>query len=328
MGVILTHTDFDGVVSASLLSLATNIDFIRFISNKQIWYENLTGEEVISDLPCPWKCQLWFDHHESNISEMKERGIDINQIPGKFQIADSCAKIIYDYYKNNIAFPPHFEQVVNETNKIDAMKYSSVEEWLQENPVKILSSTTQLLSDEDYRKFLHYLLETTKSLKKNTPEQLIETETVKRRYSKFKNFKEESITLIKKVYYFHKDDFNKSIAILDLSEFKTAPRLDKNFIYIVEPHIDAVLLINSIFKNNVKTNDLKFSIGINFTKAASLQHTNVAKIFEDLDIGGGHSKTAGGLLSGENKQDKLDQKEYIITEIIKRWNQQKQIQTI
>ncbi len=323
MGVILSHTDFDGVVSASLLSIATNIDFIRFISNKQIWLENLTGQEVISDLPCPWKCKLWFDHHESNLTEMKERGIDIKQIPGKFQIADSCAKIIYDYYKNNVNFPSYFDHLVQETNKIDAMKYTSMNDWLEENPVKILSSTVQLLNDDDYRKFIHYLLEIAKLLKKKSPEELIEHEPIKRRYTKFKNFKEESINLIKKIYYFHKNDIHKSIAILDLSEFKTAPRLDKNFIYIVEPNTDAVLLINSIFKNNTKTNDLKFSIGINFIKSHELLNINVAKIFEELDIGGGHSNTAGGLISTETKQDNLDQKEFIITEIIKKWDQQK-----
>jgi len=58
MKIILTHSDFDGVVSGALLSIATKINSIKFVSNNKIWYEKITGEEVIADLPCPWQCRL------------------------------------------------------------------------------------------------------------------------------------------------------------------------------------------------------------------------------------------------------------------------------
>ena len=325
MKAIFTHTDFDGVVSATLLSIATNINFIKFLSNKQIWLENFSGEEIISDLPCPWKCKLWFDHHASNLNEMKERGINIDEIPGKFQTSDSCSEIIYQYYKPNVNFPDYFESVVQETNIIDSMKYNSVTEWLTETPIKILSNTTQLLNSDDYRKFLSYLLDLSRTLKNYSPAEMVELKFIKTRYDKFKEYTDYSAEQIKKTYYFHNNDKNKSIAILDLSEFKVAPRFDKNLIYMFEPNTDGVLLINSIFKNNNKTNNLKFSIGINFTKAKDLEKINVADIFEQLEIGGGHPKAAGGLINTESKEEKLKQKEYLINEIINRWYQQKSL---
>ncbi len=322
MKIILTHTDFDGVVSGTLLSIATKTNFIKFVSNQKIWRENLIGDEIIADLPCPWKCQLWFDHHASNINEMKLRGIDAEKIPGKFQLTDSCAQIIYDYFSPDNQFPPHFDDLVKQTSIIDSMKYHSIEEWLKETPVKILSNITQLFGNEQYKDFLHFLIKLSKALIKKPPEELVQSDFITQRYSQFKEYRNQSKELIKNCYCFHKNDKKKSIAILDISEFKTPQRIDKNLIYIFEPEVDAVLLINSAFKNNVKTNDLKFSFGINFTKADQLTHINLSTIFEELDIGGGHPKAAGGSLENDSKEEKLKNKELIIQEIIKKWEQQ------
>ncbi|MDD5065460.1 MAG: hypothetical protein PHF84_00290 [bacterium] len=328
MNIILTHTDFDGVISSALLSLATGIDFIKFLSNNQIWYENLTGQEVISDLPCPWKCSLWFDHHESNLKEMKERGVDTALIPGKFEIADSCARIIYEHFRESVPFPHYFEDVIRETDKIDSMKYDSLEEWLRETPVKCLSNTVQLFPDDDYRKFLHYLLDLAKLIKRHEPQKILEMENVKKRCNKFRTYKEESTKLIRDNYYFHTTDSEKKMAVLDLSEFKTPARIDKNFVYIIEPEAECVLFINAIFKNNVKTNDLKFSMGINFTRSRFLPAMNIAKIFEELELGGGHSKTAGGILHAATKLEKLEKKENILKQIVEKWYNQKKAQPV
>lgn len=321
--MILTHTDFDGVVSGALLSLAGKISFVRFLSNKQIWYENLTGSEIIADLPCPWKCRLWFDHHESNLKEMKERGIEPEKIPGRFQIADSCAQIIYDFYPPE-TFPAYFEGVVRETSIIDSMKYSSLEEWLGETPVKLLANTVQLFPDEDYRKFLQYLLSLLKFLKTTEPEKIIAVEPVKRRLQKYATYRNDSVQIIKNCYAFHKTDTEKKIAILDLTESKSPARIDKNFFYMIDPDADGVLLINSIFKNNLKTNDLKLSMGINFMKSGRLKNLNLARIFEDLGIGGGHPKTAGGIINASSKLDRLEKKEEITEKIIRQWYMQRE----
>ncbi|MBU1078122.1 MAG: hypothetical protein KKH98_12565 [Spirochaetes bacterium] len=322
MQQIVTHTDFDGVVSGALLSIATEIRFIRFISHSQIWREPLSGTEVIADLPCPWTCQLWFDHHETNLKEMKQRGVKTEEIPGRFQLLDSCAHVIYDHYHEQIEFPDHFKEMIPQTDQIDSMNYQSVDEWLKETPVKMIASTTQLLKDEDYKSFLKYLLKLTKQLTKSSPIEIIQSDVFTNRYESFKNYKEYSLELLRKNHFFHPDDKNKAIALIDLSEFKTSPRMDKNFIYMIEPDADAVLLINSAFQNNVKTNTLKFSFGVNFTRSEKFNKVNAAKIFEELDIGGGHPKAAGGSIECESKKDKLKIKDYIIKEIIKRWNQQ------
>ncbi len=322
MKVIYTHTDFDGIVSASLLSIATNIDFIKFVSTSRIWYEQFTGEEIVCDLPCPWYCKLWFDHHESNLNEMKARGIDIDKLPGKFEIAPSCAQIIFDFFNDKVKFPAHFKSLILETNKIDSMDYKSIEEWRKETPAKILAATSQFLNKEDYKSFVRYLIKLSKELRRNSPEELVKSAQVKYRYDIIKKEEDLAIQIIERNYYFHSSDIDKDIIIIDTSESKIPPRIDKNLAYLLQPSASCILLINSVFKNNQKTNDLKLSVGINFTKKDIISRKNLATIFENLEIGGGHKSAAGAIIHCRSKDEKLEIKEKLVQKFIKMWKEQ------
>jgi len=321
MKIIYSHTDFDGVISASLLSIALKIDYLRFVSNNNIWYEKFTGEEVIADLPCPWNCKLWFDHHESNLNEMKLRGIDIENLPGKFELAKSCSRIIFNYF-NRIKFPKYFENIVHETDIIDSMDYNSIDEWQKETDIKILSETTQFLNYEDYKSFINYLIFLAKILREKSPEELVNTIEIKKRYEIAKKEKKDSIKIMEKCCSFHSLDYTKEIIIIDTSEAKIPPRIDKNLAYILKPDSNCVLLINSIFKNGTKTNSLKFSAGINFTKKELIERKDLSKIFEKLNIGGGHKSAAGGIVHCKSKEEKIKLKNIIIERFVKEWKTQ------
>jgi len=322
MRIIYTHTDFDGVVSASLLSIATGIDFIKFVSASRIWYERFTGEEIVCDLPCPWHCKLWFDHHETNLNEMKARGVEIDNIPGKFELSPSCAQIIFEFFHTKVKFPSYFESLIKETNKIDSMDYNSIEEWRKETPAKILATTCQFLGNEDYKKFVNYLIKLAKELRKHPPEVIIQYPEVKSRYNLTKTEEEISIQTIEKNCYFHPLDKERDIIIIDTSEYKVPPRIDKNLAYLLHPTASCVFLINSIIKNNQKTNNLKLSVGINFTKKDIIARKNLAAIFENLGIGGGHKSAAGAIIECRTKEEKLKTKEKLIERFIKMWKQQ------
>lgn len=81
---IITHNDFDGVVSTVICSYVFKIDLIKFagpstISRAQI---TITEDDIVCDLPYPLKCGLWFDHHEGNLQELHYRNIDPVSIDG------------------------------------------------------------------------------------------------------------------------------------------------------------------------------------------------------------------------------------------------------
>ncbi len=91
---IVTHNDFDGIVSASLCTWFLKIQKVIFagpltITRSQI---TITEKDVVCDLPYPLQCGLWFDHHEGNLQELALRKIDPKSIPGRFDLKPVAAE--------------------------------------------------------------------------------------------------------------------------------------------------------------------------------------------------------------------------------------------
>jgi hypothetical protein len=107
---IVTHNDFDGIISASLCAWALKIERILFagpltINKSQI---TITERDVVCDLPFPLQCGLWFDHHEGNLQELEYRRIDPKSIPGRFDLKPSCSRVVYEYFTEQIGLPSYF----------------------------------------------------------------------------------------------------------------------------------------------------------------------------------------------------------------------------
>src|SRR5512135_2224262 len=119
---IVTHNDFDGVVSASLCSKVLGIQKVLFagplaIARAQI---TITEKDVVCDLPYPLQCGLWFDHHEGNRQELDYRKIDVKSLPGRFDLKPSCSRVVYDYFSQGMEVPSYFLHAVDEADIIDS----------------------------------------------------------------------------------------------------------------------------------------------------------------------------------------------------------------
>ena len=62
---IITHNDFDGVVSAALCSAAFGCDRFVFTGPNAIARAeiSITTDDAVCDLPYPLECGAWFDHN-------------------------------------------------------------------------------------------------------------------------------------------------------------------------------------------------------------------------------------------------------------------------
>lgn len=113
---IITRGDFDGLVCTVLLTEAEKISEIRFAHPRSMQEREVpvSGQDIIVNLPYQAGCAMWFDHH---ISEF-ERGPKPENFKGKYGLAPSCARLIYDYYKK-----PGWERyadLLEATDKIDS----------------------------------------------------------------------------------------------------------------------------------------------------------------------------------------------------------------
>ena len=62
---IITHGDFDGVVSAAICSYALRVDKVMFAGPSTITKSliSISDRDIVCDLPYPLECGLWFDHN-------------------------------------------------------------------------------------------------------------------------------------------------------------------------------------------------------------------------------------------------------------------------
>ena len=159
---IITHNDFDGIVSAALCSAIHEIEEIEFTGPNHIQNKGypVLPSDIVCDLPYPGECGLWFDHHEGNIDEITRIGKTLENLPGSAKPLPSCARVVFEYYKAEYDFPSFYEETVIETDRIDTFGYKDVAEWRSETPARIVSDSlkNRFASHKDEEEYLRSLV--------------------------------------------------------------------------------------------------------------------------------------------------------------------------
>jgi nanoRNase/pAp phosphatase (c-di-AMP/oligoRNAs hydrolase) len=113
---VLTRGDLDGLTSCVLLTHVESIREIRFAHPKDVQDGKVavTAEDIVVNLPYVPGCGMWFDHHISQ----EEAAKVVGSFKGRFAVAPSCARVIYDHYRS-----PAFEayrEMLEETDRLDS----------------------------------------------------------------------------------------------------------------------------------------------------------------------------------------------------------------
>jgi len=119
---LLTRSDFDGLVCALLLKELGTLGSIQFVHPKDVQDGKIevTGDDILTNLPYARGCHLCFDHHSSE--ELRSDGVaHPNHI--LMADADSAARVLYNYYGGRDAFPNISEQMMAEVDRADAAKF-------------------------------------------------------------------------------------------------------------------------------------------------------------------------------------------------------------
>lgn len=120
---LLTRSDFDGLACGALLKDLGIIDSWKFVHPKDIQdgLVEATENDVLANIPYVKGAGLWFDHHSSE----SER-LGAIEFKGESRLADSAARVIYDYYGGK-AKMPQFEEMVVAVDKVDSAKLTKDE---------------------------------------------------------------------------------------------------------------------------------------------------------------------------------------------------------
>jgi nanoRNase/pAp phosphatase (c-di-AMP/oligoRNAs hydrolase) len=96
---LLTRSDFDGSVCAALLMELGLVDGILYIHPKDLQDNKIevTGDDILANVPFVEGCGLWFDHHSSEHERLNLEG----KFKGASELEPSAAQVIYEYYKKD-----------------------------------------------------------------------------------------------------------------------------------------------------------------------------------------------------------------------------------
>lgn len=294
---IVTRGDFDGLASSVFASLCEDVREIRFVHPKDAQDGRVEADhdDIVINLPYIDGCGLWFDHHISEEQKTEEMG-DFN---GRFEMAPSCARVIYNHYKDKAEGKfDKFMELLEATDRLDAAQLT-VDDITNPTGWILLGLTLDPRSGlgPEFRKYFRWLVEYIKEL---PLEKVLKHPEVKRRTDRVIHEQEK---------------FNEII--------KTHSRLEGKVIVtdfrdLVEKPVGNRFLVYTMFPDaNV---EVRIFHGFNGTVVAAVGHSIFNRTC-NVNIGGMLAEYGGGGHKGAGTtQLPADDAEEKIKEIIDRLN--------
>lgn len=291
---IVTHNDFDGVASAALLSWAFDVERIRFAGPITIAKAEIpvTVRDIVSDLPYPLECGLWFDHHGGNRDELLLRGLDPAAIPGRFAEAPSCVRVIFDYLSAGEELPADFAVLADAADVVDSFAYPDLDAWRADTPANRLDRALKA-SGENRRAHEEFLREVAFLLRDVSLAEAAADAGVLDRARAYAREEETMLEYIGK--YGRVLDADGHVVLVDTSAFSNPVRIDKKLIGLLFPAARGYVELKPVFRGGSKTNDLAVSLSLALSMQNSPHKKDMSEIVRELNIGDGHAGAAAGV---------------------------------
>ncbi len=115
---LITRSDFDGLVCAVLLKEVEQVDTVDFVHPKDVQdgKVEVTKDDILTNLPYVQGVGLWFDHHSSEIA----RNEDTASYRGRFEIAPSAARVVYNHYSVGTEKLRKYDALLESVDKSDS----------------------------------------------------------------------------------------------------------------------------------------------------------------------------------------------------------------
>ena len=114
---VVYRGDFDGSVCAAILLEFGNCDeLVQYHpQDVQDGKVEITDQDIICNLPYHPDCNMWFDHHSSELGKIDFAAI----FAGTARITPSAARLVYEYFKGKSAPVGKYEQLVADADLVD-----------------------------------------------------------------------------------------------------------------------------------------------------------------------------------------------------------------
>jgi oligoribonuclease NrnB/cAMP/cGMP phosphodiesterase (DHH superfamily) len=278
---IVTRPDFDGIVCAVFIEQSENItESIKWIEpgDVQQGTADIKDGDIMANLPYDERCSVWFDHHISNVP--------FSKVEGSFKIAPSAAGIVYEYYKEKGLLKKNFDELVEQTDIIDAAELTKDQVLNPQKYPYILLSMTVKKKDESDPPYWNKLVSI---LKEMDIKDIMKDEEVKKRAE---DVIKENVNFENYLKEYTKIEGN--ISVTDFRSFDQSPSGNRFITYHLFPDTIASITIRKKVENK---NQILLSIGKSIFNNKS--NVNIGKLLSNYS-GGGHDGAGGCTLDVES----------------------------
>ncbi len=274
---LVTRSDFDGLICGMLLKEAGIINSWIYVHPKDLQDGKFeaTENDVLANVPYVKGCGMWFDHHSSEGDRVGwEPGVE-----GESRIADSAARIIYEYYGGKEEFP-QYQDMIEAVDKVDSGKLT-LEEILNPEGWILLGflsdPRTGLGRFRDFRISNYELMEELILHCRNLPiEEILELTDIKERVELYF----EQAQLFKEMAHKHSKTYD-NVLVTDLRDVETIYSGNRFLIYSLYPDQNVSLwIVDGRLKQNV-------SIACGYSILNRTCDADIGKLMLEYN-GGGH----------------------------------------
>jgi len=278
---LVTRSDFDGLVCAVLFKELDMIDDIKFVHPKdmQDGIIEITGRDIITNLPYVEGCFRAYDHHHSEtLRNEKHDNLIIDPD------APSAARVVYDHHGGKATFPRVSDAMMEAVDKADAAQFSKEEilnptDWVLLN--FIMDSRTGLGRFHDFLipnyKLMMLLIDHCRDL---SIEEILALPDVKERTDVYHEHEEKF-----KAQVLERTTVYDNLAVIDLRGDSTIWAGNRFMIYALHPQCN--ISIHAMWGKGAQ--NTVFAIGKSILDRSS--RTNVGELC--LKYGGGGHQAAG-----------------------------------
>lgn len=300
---LVTRSDFDGLVCATLLKHLNMTDDILFVHPKdmQDGKIEITSRDITTNLPYVAGCHLAFDHHLSETVRNKEQAANHIIDPD----APSAARVVWQHYGGHEAFPKRWDDMMEAVDKGDSAQFSKEEildpkGWVLLN--YIMDARTGLGRFRDFRISNYQLMmQLIDYCRDHDIDDILQLPDVRERTDLFFDHAQKAAEQIRRCATVH-----GNLVVLDLRDEETIFATNRFTIYALFPQCN--ISIHVMW--GLKQQNTVFAIGKSILDRSS--RTNIGELC--LHYGG------GGHLNAGTCQVDNDKAEEVLKEIIARIN--------
>ncbi len=287
---LVTRSDFDGLVCAVLLNELQLIDDILFVHPKDMQDGKIaiTNRDITTNLPYVAAAHLALDHHESET--IRNTGERPNHIISAH--APSAARVVYDYYGGDKAFPRVSADMMAAVDKADSAQFTldeilNPQDWVLLN--YLMDSRTGLGRFREFRVSNYQLMmDLIRYCRDHTIAQILQLPDVVERVQLYQEHAARSREQIQRCATVH-----RNLVVLDLRHEETIWAANRFMIYALFPQCNiSIHVMWGVQKQNTV-----FATGKSILDRSSKTHVGELMLAHG---GGGHA--AAGTCQVANDQ--------------------------